>query len=82
MPIRHHKRRKEKKQRTSYSNEEVNFDFNPEYKVYSSDESMEELLAPGKKHTEKSTEFPQAKPEMLKESRYKRPEKNIEEPTQ
>ena len=46
---------------------------------------MEELLAPVKKHekhTEKSTEVPQAKPEMLKESRYKRPEKNLEEPTQ
>ena len=63
----------------------MNFDFNPEYKVYSSEESMEELLAPVKKHekhTEKSTEVPQAKPEMLKESRYKRPEKNLEEPTQ
>ena len=43
---------------------------------------MEELLAPVKKHTEKSTEVPQAKPEMLKESRYKRPEKNLEEPAQ
>ena len=50
MPLRHHKRRKDKKKRTPYSNEEVNFDFNPEYKVYSSEESVEELFAPIKKH--------------------------------
>ena len=57
MPLRHHKRRKDKKQRTTYSNEEVNFDFYPEYKVYSSEESVEEFLAPVKKH-EKHTEKP------------------------
>ena len=82
MPLRHHKRRKEKNQRIPHSNEEVNFDFQPEYKVYSSDESVEELLAPAKKHekhTEKYTKVPQAKPE-IKESRYKRPDKNLEEP--
>ena len=63
----------------------MNFDFHPEYKGYSSEESVKELLAPARKHekhTEKPTEVPDAKYEIPKESRYKRPEKNPEEPVQ
>ena len=76
MPIRHKKRRKDKRQDSLNAKEDVNFNFLPKYKNYSSEESGEESEIVAKKHDKQSKKKKESKPEVKKDSRYKKLDKN------
>ena len=76
MPVRHKKQRKDRKKDSYNANEDVNFNFLPKYKNYSSEESGEEPEIVAKKHEKQSKKKRESKPEPTKDSRYKKLDKH------